>query len=660
MVKSRHVQKQNKQSKARRRPITQDDIYQIKYVADAVLSPDGKHAAYVLSETQSNGDEEQQVSSIWLVPVAGGKPRRLTRGQGNCNHPRFAAGGKALLFLSTREKLPQIYSMPLNGGEAVALTELSQGAGPFEVSPDDKLIAFATASAPPATPDENAHVHISRAWYRFDPLPGYLQDTAQSLFLVKPGQKPAELVATECMITGFAFSPDSKQLAFLTSGDAEQEFGEANLNVVKVTGKANRVVVRNQRLNQVVWSGDGKRLISSGPVNGLADQAALIVVDPDSGNFVDRTTTLDIMVGAGVQGHIPVRLSSRLLVDADNRRVLTAVTRGGEVHVNAVSLTGRKSATPISSGPRLVHLQDCRNGTLLVITQDTITPPALALLDRDSGKLTTLTHHNDAWHRQFQWPEVERLQVASGCGITLEGWVMKPKQVRPPYKTILTIHGGPHAGYGCGFWFDMHELVGAGYAVAFMNPRGSTGYGNRFSRAILGCWGDPEFEDFNRFLDELVRLKIAHKDKLGVTGISGGGHLTGWLIGHTNRFRAAVPEQGVYNMLSMWGTSDAGKALIELEIGGAIHKIPEKYWERSPLAYAHCCKTPTRLIQGETDVRCPMEQAEQFYTALEDHGCEVELIRLRNCNHGAQIGGRPALRRYRMNLLRDWFDRYIR
>ena len=238
--------------------------------------------------------------------------------------------------------------------------------------------------------------------------------------------------------------------------------------------------------------------------------------------------------------------------------------------------------------------------------------------------------------------------------------MITPKNARAPYKTILNIHGGPHGGYGCTFWADMHELVAAGYAVAFMNPRGSTGYGLDFMQAIFGCWGYPELEDFNAFLDELVKRKIAHPDKLGVTGISGGGHLSSWLTGHTNRFKAAVPEQGVYNMISMWGVSDAGRVLIDLELDSSLHKDPMKYWKHSPMAYANRCKTPTLLLQGEQDIRCPMTQAEEYFSALKYFGCEVELIRMKKCNHGAQLSGRPALRRFRMEVLKEWFDRHIK
>src|SRR5262249_53596864 len=146
-----------------------------------------------------------------------------------------------------------------------------------------------------------------------------------------------------------------------------------------------------------------------------------------------------------------------------------------------------------------------------------------------------LTAHNDVWRARIRLPRLERLVVRSARGVDIEGWVLKPTHVRAPYRTLLYIHGGPHSAFGNSFNCDFHELAGAGYAVAFANPRGSTGYGDAFSRAIIGCWGEPETRDFEKFLDALVDRGIAHPDRLGVMGVSGGGHLSGWLIGHTNR-----------------------------------------------------------------------------------------------------------------------------
>lgn len=643
----------------RRKPLTQDDVYDIKYVCEADLSPDGAWAAYVLSETVGKGEKETQALSIWVVPTDGGKPRRLTRGKGSDYNPRFSRDGRSIFFLSTRDKLTQIYQMPIDGGEAEAVTDLPQGAGVFELAPDGKSLAFAAPVAPPKSPGDDDHVRIDRSWYRFDPVPGYLHDIKHAIHLLRIGGKPRAITEPEGLILGLSFSPDGREIAFLQTSLEQHEFVESNLNVLAIRSKAVRTLVENKLINQLAWNTDGASIICAGSLTDLADQNAVLAVDATAGRTRDRTSALDLMVGTGVQGHVPVRIPNRLIPRSDGKAVYTTVTVGGEAHVHEVSLSGRKAATALASGERISHLAAAHEGNFLIISQDPNNPPALFWLDAN-GRESKLTHHNDTWQEGFRWPELERILVNSTKNVRVEGWVLKPRHVRPPYKTILVIHGGPHAGYGYGFGFDFQELAAAGYAVAYMNPRGSTGYGNAFARAILGCWGDPELQDFNAFLDELVKRRIAHPDKLGVTGISGGGHLSAWLIGHTHRFKAAVPEQGVYNMVSMWGTSDAGKALLELEMDGPLHRIPMTYWERSPIAYAHECMTPTLLLQGENDIRCPMEQAEQLYAALTQHGCETEFIRMKNCNHGAQIGGRPSLRRFRMDALKDWFGRHIK
>jgi dipeptidyl aminopeptidase/acylaminoacyl peptidase len=242
--------------------------------------------------------------------------------------------------------------------------------------------------------------------------------------------------------------------------------------------------------------------------------------------------------------------------------------------------------------------------------------------------------------------------------VEIEGWVVKPGESGGPCPTVLCIHGGPFGTWGYAFNEEFLALTGHGFAVAVANPRGSTGYGDGFSTVIRRIWGDLELVDLNAFIDEVVRLKLADPDRLGVTGYSGGGHLTAWLIGHSGRFKAAVPEQGVYNMTSMYGVSDA-RDLIELVMDGAPHEDPERYWLRSPIAYAHKVVTPTLLIQGEDDIRCPMEQAEQLFSLLIRHGCRAELLRLKGCNHSAQVWGDPDIRRNRMSAMIDWFERHL-
>ena len=222
-----------KNTKGRRKPVQQDDLFDISYVTDAVLSPDGASAAYVLGETTGKGDKEFQSFSIWLAATDGSaKPRRLTRGKGNSYHPRFSPDGAELLFVSTREKVPQIHAMPLAGGEAEQLTDLSQGAGPFELSPDGRSLVFAALAAPPPETDDNRHMRIDRFWYRFDPLGGYLADAQQVVFLLKRGGRPRPVTEPGGIVLAGCFSPDSKRLAVLRTGLPHHKIFEADLSVL--------------------------------------------------------------------------------------------------------------------------------------------------------------------------------------------------------------------------------------------------------------------------------------------------------------------------------------------------------------------------------------------------------------------------------------------
>lgn len=644
-------------------PMGAEDIEGAAYVCDGALSPDARLAAYVLSETLGKPERRKQASSIWLVSTAGGTPKRLTRQGGSDTNPVFSADGKSVYFLAKRDHVAQVYRIPVDGGEAEQVTSLPQGAGPFRLSNDGKQLAFATVAEAHSGNASDNHVRVDRDWYHFDPVGGYLDHVNQAVYLLELSKKDAEPIAiTEHagVILNFAFSPLGRRIAFVRMGARHHKFGQADLCLATFGRRgreAEETLVRNSIIGDLAFGTDGEEILYTG-AKGLADQASLWRTSTTGDKPRNVTARHGWMVGGGLQIHSPARGVSRIC-PLDERRTCLAITEGGELHIHKIATRGRSKPRQLTHGPRVCQLFDVAAGKLLFASQDLNHPPALRLMDLETGGETELTHHNKAWHEKFRWPVREHVTFKSG-GDALEGWVLKPRHVRPPYKTILCIHGGPHAGFGESFNFDFHQLVGAGYAVAFANPHGSTGYGNAFAKSIIGRWGDLELKDFNVFLDELVKRRIAHPRKLGITGISGGGHLTAWITGHCHRFKAAVPEQGVYNMLSFWGTSDAGVALTELEMGGSPHKMPQQYWHYSPVAHAHKCKTPTLVIQGETDIRCPMEQAEQLYTALRQHGCVTEFIRLQKCNHGAQLGGRPSLRRYRMNALLDWFNTHIK
>ena len=224
---------------------------------------------------------------------------------------------------------------------------------------------------------------------------------------------------------------------------------------------------------------------------------------------------------------------------------------------------------------------------------------------------------------------------------------------------VLYIHGGPHSGFGNTFSFDFQMLAGAGYAVLFINQRGSTGYGDAFATKIIGDWGNLDYKDLMAGVDAAIERGLVDPDRMGVCGLSGGGNLSCWIVGNTDRFKAAVPENPVTNFVSFYGVSDIGPYFAAREMGGLPHEIPETYRRCSPITYAHRCKTPTLLIQGEYDHRCPPEQSEQFYSILKVNGCTVEMVRLPESYHTGSINGALKFRKAQNDALLDWMNKYV-
>ncbi len=263
------------------------------------------------------------------------------------------------------------------------------------------------------------------------------------------------------------------------------------------------------------------------------------------------------------------------------------------------------------------------------------------------------------WLASVKLPTVEHLHFKGSDGAAVEGWICLPPEGEAPYPTVLYIHGGPHGAFGNIFHFDTQMLCGAGYAVLLVNHRASTGYGDEFSTAIKGDWGNLDYNDLMAGVDTAIAQGYTDGDKLGCCGLSGGGNLSCWIVANTRRFKAAVPENPVTNWVSMYGVSDISAWFAVEELGGAPHEIPEIYAKCSPITNAHTCTTPTLMLQGEHDWRCPAEQSEQFYTTLKANGCTVEMVRFPNSSHAASIYGAPAIRTAQNDALLGWMNQYV-
>jgi len=239
----------------------------------------------------------------------------------------------------------------------------------------------------------------------------------------------------------------------------------------------------------------------------------------------------------------------------------------------------------------------------------------------------------------------------------IHGWIMKPPEFKSnkKYPLILQIHGGPHVMYGNSFYHEFQYLAAEGYVVAYCNPRGSQGYGKEFASSLIENWGKVDYEDIMSFTDHIEKLPYVDEKKMGVTGGSYGGYLTNWIITQTNRFKAAVTQRSLSNILSFFGTSDCGTEF-DFEFNGTPWKNPENLLKISPITYADKIKTPLLLIHGEEDYRTPIEQAEQLFTALRYLKKDVEFLRIPGENHDLSRTGKPENRITRLNAILNWFD----
>ena len=644
------------------RPAVQlDDLFRLQLVTDARLAPTGDVVAYEIKRM----DPESRVESaaIFLHTLSDDRARQLTAGVALDTAPAWSPDGRQIAFLSTRGGKAQIYLIDVAGGEARALTNLPQGVtGGVAWSPDGSQIAFIARPAAEA-PDASKPYRVTRPMYRFDEL-GYVDWGVQELFVIAvAGGEPRQLTHDQSVNSAPAWSPDGSELLYLS---ALSPHGYRLLPGVRVTtldGVSRAVVDAWGSAIAATWLPDGMRIAFAGFPAGqpIGTQEQLWVVDSrGEGEPVCRSAGFDGKVCGGLQADMAVRTvvrAPRLFASEDGEWACAHVQVGGTVQVMRFALEGQQRNEVVAHGEQARLLLDVRGSSTLYLVS-TLHDPAQLVVKAD-GVERRLTRLNEDLLADWDRPRVERLLFPSSDGQQVEGWIMLPAGKAAPHPTVLYIHGGPHSGFGHIFSFDFRMLCSAGFAVLFINQRGSTGYGDHFATQIKGDWGNLDYADLMAGVNHAIALGHSDPARLGVCGLSGGGNLTCWVVGHTDRFKAAVPENPVTNWVSFYGVSDIGPWFAVEELGGAPHEIPEIYARCSPITYAHRCKTPTLLIQGESDWHCPAEQAEQFYTVLKANGCVAEMVRLPGSPHGGTITGPAAVRQAQNEALLDWMQRWV-
>jgi len=636
------------------------------------ISPDGSSAAYVRGSVDPI--TLRRASHIEILPFDANTntdARRLTGGPLDVA-PTWSPDGRTLAFLRSQrsdgkdDSPPQIWLLPSDGGEAAQFTNLPGVIRSITWLPDNSALILAVDIDPNVQdPDADSTIptpkRVNRIYYRADGI-GWRGDTHQQLFRIDvavsfgtPAVKQLTRGDFDCYLP--TPSPDGNTIAFASSDrSAQREIrtpGKLELCVIPATGGRVQRIVRNlSGLGPIAWSPDGKRLayVSGGAEYAYA-QSYLWTVNRTDGT--DPRQITDDSLHPTVSGAALLWTGRRIIFQAERHGStgLYSTTPSGS-HVNAL-----RTAEDIG-----VDLSITPNGARAAILTSTLTRPhEITAVDLAASQEHQLTNISAAYLRDHKPGRTERFAFRRD-DLDIECWLTFPPTFdrKKQYPLVLEVHGGPNGFFGNGWMPAHHMLAAAGYLVLYINPRGSSTYGRDFVSRVFEDWGGEDYEDQMAAVDRVLRRSYVDEKRLGIHGYSYGGFMTSWTIGHTDRFKSAIVAAPVTNLVSMYGQTDIAVQFGEQQWGGTPWDNFDAYVERSPITYAPNVKTPVLLLHGEADVRCPISQSEEYYTALKRLGKRVEFVRFPGGFHGFTRVGHPAIvRSYHEHVL-EWFDRTLK
>ncbi|HEY7827783.1 MAG TPA: S9 family peptidase [Candidatus Limnocylindrales bacterium] len=699
-----------------------DDHYRFRIPTDPQLAPAGGTIAFTVQSVAPTRDGYRH--SVWSAPFDGSAPaRQLTLGAKHDSSPRFRPDGRALAFLSDRrlaveeepaaskdrEDSVQVHLLPLDEpGEARRLTNLPRGVSEFAWSPDGGRLAVVSSShgasleedlrrrgrpAKPPGPGEapRSDIHYVDRLRAMANGPGFVYHQVGRLWVVDPATGDANQVhAGPTPVSELAWSPDGRRIAFSADWGRDDDLGfnsdvwvvpAAGGRAVRITGGRRRPAGRSV-FTSPAWLPDGERLAvlghRYGGGNGSRADVWLFAADgseagPAGGH--NLTDPADLVIDSGMGSDVTIGEGNRIHVSPDGSAVWFSAPVEGSFELWRVPVKGGPverltdghhyySSFMIGTGPggavRVAAVRSAPTAlpevTAIELRSGTARPakarPVSRLNDELSAELSLVEPTS-------RWSEVD--------GRRIQGWYYPPNPLAkptsaagPPAPLVVEIHGGPHTLYGWSPEWEWQLLAAAGMGVWAANPRGSQGYGEAFNAANYRDWGPGPMSDVLAGVDSLIADGLADPDRLGVTGGSYGGYLTSWIVGHTDRFRAAITCRSVNDLTSQMSTGDiAGPAFGRLEFGAAPWEDPELYRFHSPLTYADQIRTPLLIQHSERDLRTPIGQAEELFTVLRSLGRPVRLMRVPDETHELTRSGTPYRRVENAAQICAWFEHFL-
>ncbi|MCL2498108.1 MAG: S9 family peptidase [Symbiobacteriaceae bacterium] len=670
------------------RQITIKDLYSFEWFVDPALSPDGSQ--YALTRSYCYEETKEYRAQVYLAPtIPGGVPRQITNGTRDTT-PRWSPDGSKLAFVSNRAGGNQIWLLNMAGGEATQLTFMRNGAGNPVWSPDGTKIAFSARMHrddeldkmyKPITQKEREDAAkykrehaliVDNLHYRTDGA-GFFDNYYAHIWVLQLSDgKITRLTEGNWQHGGFSWAPCSSKLVF-SAARANKPDGttaEANLWIAPASGgELHQLTLGDQSCMAPSWSPDGKNIAYLSSLK-----------EPEWGDLGGNITRIWLIPAAGgetkcITAQADHGFNERMYTDMSRdagsstaltwfpcgSKILATSNRYGGIYLHSIGIDGK--VEQLSSGERHVFGWSLHpNGKeVLVGWSDPLKVGEFSLLKLED-KSEELLYSSNTWLKDVHLSETSSYWCKGDEGLDLQCWVMKPIgwQEGKKYPLLHIIHGGPANMYGFTFNHTFQLMAASGYYVFYTNPRGGLGYGQKFQQGVILKYGEGDYRDLMLALDHAIATDPGiDADRLGVTGISYGGFMTNWIVGHTDRYKAAITEASISNWVSFFGCSDIGYSFCDSQHGANPLTDYDEMLKRSPITYVKNVVTPLLISHNEEDYRCPIEQGEQLFVALKKLGQTVRLVRFPHSSHSLPGSGNPALREDRLKHFMDWFNTYI-
>ncbi|HEV2987752.1 MAG TPA: S9 family peptidase [Candidatus Angelobacter sp.] len=645
-----------------------EDIFNLQSVSDPQISPDGQRIVYVRGFADIMTD--RRCSNLWIINADGSNNRPLTSGVHNDNNPRWSPDGTRVAYVSDDDGHAQIYVRWMDSGQTARITSLQAGPSRIEWSPDGKEISFASfvpaepvrlmqmPKAPTGAKWAEQPVIYDKSVYRFNAA-GYLKPGYTHVFVVSAeGGTPRQITSGNFHFGGpgvnastASWSPDSKFLLVSANRHDDYEYNPADTEVYRFSledGSVKALTDRRGPDSSPVISPDGKHIAYVGYDDKFQGYQVvrLYLMNSDGSGSHEISSKLD-------------RDARDLVWASDSSGVYFAYDDQGDTKLAFYSVTGqlKQLASHVTNGGNPFSVS--HNGTIAMIYTVPEHPGEIAVMGANHAGAKVITDVNHDLLAQRRLGKVEEIWFNSSVdNRKIQGWVMTPPDFDPgkKYPLVLEIHGGPFANYGDRFDLEKQLMAAHGYVVVFINPRGSTSYGETFGNLIHHAYPGDDFFDLNSAVDAVIAKGYIDPDNVFVTGGSGGGVLTCWMIGRSNRFKAAASLYPVIDWFSFALTADIPILVTKYWFPGNPWEYPDQYAKRSVISLVKNVKTPTLLMTGEADYRTPISQAEEYYEALKLQHVETVLVRVPDEPHG--IAQRPSHHMAKLLLIMGWFDKH--